>query len=160
MPTFRQQKCHAFFLVLLAFECTYCIGFHAGELGFGYEGSTIHRVIAGFMCQGGDITRGDGTGGKSIYGPTFEDENFDLKHTKGVISMANTGHHTNSSQFFFLTASAPWLDGKNVAFGQVVDKRSLKVLRQIEQNVDPVFEIDKFRSFCSYSTVAHSRFAC
>lgn len=99
----------------------------------GYKNTTIHRIVKGFVIQGGDFVLGNGKGSYSIYGETFPDESFTVKHNKfGIISMANTGPNTNGCQFFFTLGACSWLDGKHVGFGRLVDTNSMNIIKRIE----------------------------
>ncbi|KAJ5131225.1 uncharacterized protein N7515_007264 [Penicillium bovifimosum] len=124
-----------------------------GEKGFGYAGSAFHRVIAGFMAQGGDFTRGNGTGGKSIYGEKFADENFQVQHTKGgLLSMANSGPNTNGSQFFITFVRTPHLDGKHVVFGEVVAGQDI-IQKMESKSLDRTGKTDGTIKIASSGTV-------
>jgi len=131
-----------------------CTGEAGGSLTF--EGSRFHRVIPGFMVQGGDITAGDGTGGESIYGKTFADESFAIKHGgPGTLSMANAGADTNGSQFFITLEATPWLNGRHVVFGQVLD--GMDVVKAIEAVGSDSGDTSKEVSIVASGEIAEAR---
>ena len=124
----------------------FCKGKTINKKKRSYKNSTFHRMIIGFMLQGGDIINGDGTGSISIYGDQFDDENFKIKHANYALSMANSGPNTNGCQFFICTDPCQHLNGKHVVFGYIEDKKSQKLVDEIEEeaaslNGDPKLEV-------------------